>query len=228
METAIVWGLIIAIVLVVRHNLRKENEYTLIEKKYEGKCEQCGSEELTITSKISPNFVHVRCANCSHEFVGHIGELPKIEENYSKPCYNCGNYAMYVYVQNGDKYGICTKCYQKKVLETQVEPRVNTNNGKEPSIAIISEAKATDNATVAAHSKMSKTKTGIVIVVIVCFILWLAGSCNSTSSNRNGREVRCWYCSKVIINSDGRAIHATHTFGNTYVCDYCGKSNVVK
>ena len=36
---------------------------------------------------------------------------------------------------------------------------------------------------------------------------------------------RCWYCGKVIF-SDGRAIHATHKYLETYECDYCGKSNV--
>lgn len=36
---------------------------------------------------------------------------------------------------------------------------------------------------------------------------------------------RCWYCSKVIF-SDGRPIHATHKYLDTYECDYCGKSNV--
>lgn len=40
-------------------------------------------------------------------------------------------------------------------------------------------------------------------------------------------EIRCWYCSKVIYNN-GRAIHCTHDYSNTYICDYCGTSNVIK
>ena len=36
---------------------------------------------------------------------------------------------------------------------------------------------------------------------------------------------RCWYCGKVIF-SDGRPLHATHKYLDTYECDYCGKTNV--
>lgn len=71
----------------------------------------------------------------------------------------------------------------------------------------------------------------IISVIILLLILFIASSSNSNSSNSNSsnnKEVRCWYCSKVIINTDGRVIHATHSFGNTYKCEYCGKDNVVK
>lgn len=42
------------------------------------------------------------------------------------------------------------------------------------------------------------------------------------------KEQRCWYCSKVIVNSSGTVIHATHDALDMYICDYCGKTNVVK
>ena len=41
-------------------------------------------------------------------------------------------------------------------------------------------------------------------------------------------EVRCITITSADIYSDGRAIHATHKMGNTYVCDYCGCENVIR
>ena len=43
----------------------------------------------------------------------------------------------------------------------------------------------------------------------------------------SGGSVRCSYCGKVIY-SDGSAIHCTHKYLNTYKCDYCGHSYVIK
>ena len=55
-------------------------------------------------------------------------------------------------------------------------------------------------------------------------------SYSSTTSTPtvSDKEQRCWYCSKVIVNSSGTVIHATHDALDMYICDYCGKTNVVK
>jgi len=47
---------------------------------------------------------------------------------------------------------------------------------------------------------------------------------------KESEEVRCWYCSKVIVNSEGRIIHCHQDAKNPYIyiCDYCGKDNVLK
>ena len=79
------------------------------------------------------------------------------------------------------------------------------------------------------NSKGGGKGTVIVAVIIVLFLLYALGSCtggSSGSSSANG-QVRCWYCSKVIYNN-GRANHCTHEYLNTYTCDYCGKTNVIK
>lgn len=71
--------------------------------------------------------------------------------------------------------------------------------------------------------------TVVIAVIIILFLLYALGSCtggSSGGSNADG-EVRCWYCSKVIYNN-GRAIHCTNKYLNTYTCDYCGKTNVIK
>lgn len=70
----------------------------------------------------------------------------------------------------------------------------------------------------------------IAIVILVVFVLLCAlGSCSSSgSSDRSSSgSVRCSYCGKVIY-SNGRAIHCTNKYLNTYKCDYCGHSNVIK
>lgn len=74
-------------------------------------------------------------------------------------------------------------------------------------------------------------KNQIFIITILAFIgfIFLCNSCsgNNTSSKSSDGSVRCSYCEKVIYNN-GRAIHCTHKYLNTYKCDYCGHSNVIK
>lgn len=76
------------------------------------------------------------------------------------------------------------------------------------------------------NDKKSSTVLRIVIVLLIVWGIWFFFFINNSSDSTNG-EVRCWYCSKVIYNN-GRAIHCTHKNLNTYTCDYCGKSNVIK
>lgn len=78
--------------------------------------------------------------------------------------------------------------------------------------------------------KMSKYT--IIMVILLCLgLLSCFKSCDSSSTASHSAaasgQVRCWYCSKVIYN-DGKAIHCSHEYNNTYKCDYCGKSNVIK
>lgn len=73
--------------------------------------------------------------------------------------------------------------------------------------------------------KKNNFSTIIVVIVIICIIGFISKACNS--SNFSSGTVRCWYCSKVIYYN-GRAIHCTNTFNNSYKCDYCGTTNVVK
>lgn len=69
----------------------------------------------------------------------------------------------------------------------------------------------------------------LIVIAIIVVMLYALGSCSggSSSSGSSGGSVRCSYCGKVIY-SDGRAIHCTHKYLNTYKCDYCGHSNVIK
>lgn len=75
-------------------------------------------------------------------------------------------------------------------------------------------------------SKRTKTSKWLIIIVIIILLLLSFGKGSSSSSTNNG-EVRCWYCAKVIYNN-GKPIHCTHQYLNTYTCDYCEKSNVIK
>lgn len=70
---------------------------------------------------------------------------------------------------------------------------------------------------------------GLVMSAIIIMLLFSLVRCAGSSSYKSNSSgsVRCYYCSKVIY-SDGRAIHATHKMGNTYVCDYCGCENVIR
>ena len=74
------------------------------------------------------------------------------------------------------------------------------------------------------NNKGSTIMAIIVIILILVGIGYFMGGGSSSSSNG---EVRCWYCSKVIYNN-GRAIHCSHKSLNTYICNYCGKTNVIK
>ena len=74
----------------------------------------------------------------------------------------------------------------------------------------------------------STFKTIIIIVAILAIIGMVMRTCDGGETNKSSGEVRCWYCSKVIVNSEGRMIHCTHKSANSYVCDYCGKTNVIK
>lgn len=77
-------------------------------------------------------------------------------------------------------------------------------------------------------NQKSGFKTILVIICIILFIGLIGKACNSSSNSQNSSgEVRCWYCSKVIYNND-RAIHCSHKYQNSYECDYCGKTNVIK
>lgn len=64
---------------------------------------------------------------------------------------------------------------------------------------------------------------GFIAAIAICF--WLifgvifGGGSSSSSSSKSG-EQRCWYCGKVIVNSQGTPIHKS---GGK--CDYCGKPN---
>ena len=66
---------------------------------------------------------------------------------------------------------------------------------------------------------------GLVIAIIFMFRACFGESSSSSSSN----EVRCYYCSKVIVNSEGRTIHCHQSPDNPYlfICDYCGKKNYI-
>lgn len=74
----------------------------------------------------------------------------------------------------------------------------------------------------------------VIAIIVVCALD--SGSptpsktSNSTPSSTsvNGKEVRCWYCGKVIVNSDGKIIHAKHQQLNTYKCEYCNTDNVIE
>jgi hypothetical protein len=68
----------------------------------------------------------------------------------------------------------------------------------------------------------------IIAIGVSCMLNDSSPSSTTTSSNNYSKEVRCWYCSKVIVNEDGKVIHATHQYLDTYKCDYCGKENVIK
>ena len=70
---------------------------------------------------------------------------------------------------------------------------------------------------------------GLIMSAIIILLLVSLVRCAASSSSKSGSSgsVRCYYCSKVIYNN-GRAIHATHKMGNTYVCDYCGWENVIR
>lgn len=67
---------------------------------------------------------------------------------------------------------------------------------------------------------------GIIVAIIVA--LWLIGSVlgggssssSSSSSQSSSGEQRCWYCKKVIVNSEGRPIHLING-----KCEYCGHKN---
>jgi DNA-directed RNA polymerase subunit RPC12/RpoP len=78
--------------------------------------------------------------------------------------------------------------------------------------------------------KNNNRDSTILAIVVFIFILYLLGSCSSNESSStssvNG-EIRCSYCGKVIFYN-GRAIHCTNKYLNTYKCDYCGHSNVIK
>lgn len=79
-------------------------------------------------------------------------------------------------------------------------------------------------------TKKGSLGCGTVIAIIAAIIILLGifgGDSDSSGSSSNYGEVRCWYCGKVIYN-DGRAIHCTNEYSNTYTCDYCDKSNVIK
>lgn len=85
--------------------------------------------------------------------------------------------------------------------------------------------------------KKSRFSTIVVVLIIICCIGLIGKACGSSSSHKSysssykssksSGEVRCWYCSKVIYNN-GRAIHCSHKYQNSYVCDYCGTTNVIK
>ncbi len=84
--------------------------------------------------------------------------------------------------------------------------------------------------------KKSKFSTIVIVIIIICCIGLIGKACGLSSSHKSyssslsyksSGEVRCWYCSKVIYN-DGRAIHCSHKYQNSYVCDYCGTTNVIK
>ena len=75
--------------------------------------------------------------------------------------------------------------------------------------------------------KKQQDSPGSIIVgfiLALCFfllVLSLGGAFNSSSSSgSSSKEQRCWYCGKVIVNSQGTPIHKS---GGK--CDYCGKSN---
>lgn len=76
-------------------------------------------------------------------------------------------------------------------------------------------------------------KIWLIFFVVVLINIMLAGFIahqNTVAKEKyqNGLEVRCWYCSKVIVNSKGRVIHATRDHDNYFKCDYCGKNNKIK
>lgn len=81
------------------------------------------------------------------------------------------------------------------------------------------------------RNKRLHNKNKIFIMTILAFIgvIFLINSCsgNNTSSKSSSGSVRCSYCEKMIY-SNGKAIHCTHKYLNTYKCDYCGHSNVIK
>lgn len=68
-----------------------------------------------------------------------------------------------------------------------------------------------------------------IAIVVILILLYALDSCSggSSSGGSSSGSVRCYYCGKVIY-SDGRAIHCTNKYLNTYKCDYCGHSNVIK
>lgn len=96
------------------------------------------------------------------------------------------------------------------------------------------------------HSRSSKNSSKVALIWLVVFIgifalgITVAGGkgiqlrgCSSSevklegrSNNKSNKEVRCAYCSKVIW-SNGRPIHCSHEFLNTYKCSYCGFKNVI-
>lgn len=76
------------------------------------------------------------------------------------------------------------------------------------------------------QKKKSNLRFICVIIAIVLLLGLLGKSCSSSDSHTSG-EIRCWYCSKVIYYN-GRAIHCSHEYLNTYTCDYCGTQNVIK
>lgn len=77
-------------------------------------------------------------------------------------------------------------------------------------------------------STSNDVKDKIIIGIVIALIIFGLISCFSDgggSGSSGSESQRCSYCGKVIFN-DGRAIHATHEYLNTYKCDYCGHSNV--
>ena len=73
---------------------------------------------------------------------------------------------------------------------------------------------------------------GIVIGIFILGYIISTGQGCSTNNNRSGysadakKEVRCAKCGKVIWNN-GKPIHCSHEFLNTYKCSYCGFKNVI-
>lgn len=73
------------------------------------------------------------------------------------------------------------------------------------------------------NSSSGGTGSALGAVAVIILLVYLLGSCTgggSSSDSSVGREKRCWYCAKVIVNSAGVPIHKTNG-----KCDYCGHLN---
>lgn len=84
-----------------------------------------------------------------------------------------------------------------------------------------------NNTATASNSNFVYIFAAIIAVLLCVAFMMNSGSDSKSSGNALSGEVRCYWCSKVIYN-DGRPIHCSNEFLNTYKCDYCGTKNVIK